>query len=261
MFVLGNVLFALLHEVGHAVIRDFEVPVLGLEENSADTIAAVALVLLDRQHPDVGFSAALGVAALVQAYVWKTGIEREHGEVMLWAQHGLSAQRYARLVCLLYGSDPDRFGWVAEASQMDENRAEGCEDEWCIAEHAVLWLHDSYRMPAGDRATRPAASIEVRYGPALDADEKELLEFLKRHELLPRMASLLETLFAFPEALTLKLTRCHVPNAYWDGEYREVVLCYELMAAFAENASRPEVARLLERFRADQQQTGRSLEQ
>ena len=42
-FILGNVLFVLLHEFGHAVIRDFEVPLLGLEENSADTLAAVTL--------------------------------------------------------------------------------------------------------------------------------------------------------------------------------------------------------------------------
>ena len=70
-FVLGNVVFVLLHEFGHAVIRDFEVPLLGLEETSADAIAAVSLVLLDRQNPDAGFCTALGVTALVQAFVWE----------------------------------------------------------------------------------------------------------------------------------------------------------------------------------------------
>jgi hypothetical protein len=37
-FLLGNVAFALLHEFGLAVIRDFDVPKLGLEESSADTL-------------------------------------------------------------------------------------------------------------------------------------------------------------------------------------------------------------------------------
>ena len=162
-FLLGNVVFALLHEFGHAVISDFEVPLLGLEENSADTIAAVSLMLLDRDSPDGRFSTALGVAALVQAYVWETGIEREHGEVLLWAQHGLSAQRFARLVCLLYGNDPARFDWVAEAAQMNEIRADGCAHEWWVAEHAVLWLLETYGIPQGERASRPGAEIEVRY--------------------------------------------------------------------------------------------------
>ena len=51
-FIVGNVTFALLHEFGHAIIRDFDVPLLGLEEESADTIAAVALIRLDAQHPE-----------------------------------------------------------------------------------------------------------------------------------------------------------------------------------------------------------------
>jgi hypothetical protein len=89
MFVKGNVAFALLHEMAHAIIADFDVPILGLEENAADTIAAVALILRDRESPDARFSASLGVTALVQAYVWQAGIEREHSEVVLWAQHGL----------------------------------------------------------------------------------------------------------------------------------------------------------------------------
>jgi hypothetical protein len=78
--------------------------------------------------------------------VWQAGIEREHSEVVLWAQHGLSAQRFARLVCLLYGSDPDRFGWVAESAEMDEIRGEGCEHEWQTAERAFLWLLDEFAV-------------------------------------------------------------------------------------------------------------------
>ena len=36
-FVLGNSVFVLLHEFGHVVIRDFNIPILGLEETAADT--------------------------------------------------------------------------------------------------------------------------------------------------------------------------------------------------------------------------------
>ena len=35
--MIGNVLFALVHEFGHVIIRDFDVPLLGLEEESAPT--------------------------------------------------------------------------------------------------------------------------------------------------------------------------------------------------------------------------------
>ena len=108
-FLIGNVLFTLLHKFGHVIIRDREVPLLGLEENAADTIAAVSLVRLDRRSPGKGLAEALGSAMLAQALIWKTGLESENLPEMLWAQHQLSAQRFARLVCLLYGSDPIRF--------------------------------------------------------------------------------------------------------------------------------------------------------
>jgi hypothetical protein len=252
MFVLGNVVFALLHEFGHAIVRDFDVPMLGLEENSADTIAAVSLVRLDRQNQSSGFATALGVTALLQAYVWEAGIEREQGQVLLWAQHGLSAQRYARLVCLLYGSDPDRFAWVAEVAKMEDIRADGCEDEWQIAERAVIWLGETYGVPPDERLSRPAADIVVRYGPARDAADRAMLAWLQQRELLERTAGLLQTRFAFPEPLTLKLSHCGIPNAYWDLEYREVILCYELISHFRKLGDRPEVSRLVERFQASQ---------
>src|SRR5213592_3720638 len=36
-FVIGNTLFALLHEMGHVIIAEMKLPVLGREEDAADT--------------------------------------------------------------------------------------------------------------------------------------------------------------------------------------------------------------------------------
>ncbi len=38
------------------------------------------------------------------------------------------------------------------------------------------------------------------------------------------------------------------PNAYWDVEYREVVLCFKFMTAFLTIADRPRVAAAIKRF-------------
>ncbi len=249
-FIVGNVAFALLHEFGHAIIRDFDVPLLGLEEESADTIAAVSLIRLDAQHPDAGFGEMLGVTALAQAYVWKTGIEREGARIALWAQHGLSAQRFARLVCLLYGSNSKANVWLVEAAEMEEIRTENCEDEWKIAERGVLWVRDTYGISPSQRSSRPAAEITVKYAQPLDANEARLAKLIQGRQLLEKLGQLVQASFAFPEPLTLKLSRCRVPNAYWDDEYREVVLCYELIEALEKYSQRPEVANVVERFHA-----------
>ena len=251
-FVLGNVGFALLHEFGHVAIRTFDIPLLGLEENSADTLAAVSLILLDRERPEAGFGEVLGVTALAQEFVWESGLEREQSEVILWAQHDLSARRFARLVCLIYGSNPDRYAWVAKVADMQENRAEGCSDEWRIAERAMHWVRETYGIPPNKRASQPSAAIDVSYGTPLDPTETALTEMLRQSELLERLARYMQTQFAFPEPITIRLTHCRAPNAYWDEEYREVTLCFELMTALLKIADQPQVAAAVDRFRARQ---------
>src|SRR5262249_54143643 len=43
-FVVGNTLFVMTHELGHAVIGTFHLPVLGKEEDAADTFATLAML-------------------------------------------------------------------------------------------------------------------------------------------------------------------------------------------------------------------------
>ena len=38
-FVVGNLLFVATHELGHAVVSEFDLPILGREENAADDFA------------------------------------------------------------------------------------------------------------------------------------------------------------------------------------------------------------------------------
>src|SRR5437016_3311471 len=43
-FVVGNTLFALLHEIGHVVIAELNLPLLGREEEAADTYATIRML-------------------------------------------------------------------------------------------------------------------------------------------------------------------------------------------------------------------------
>jgi hypothetical protein len=43
-FVMGNTLFALLHEMGHVAIDEMKLPVLGREEDEADAFATLRLL-------------------------------------------------------------------------------------------------------------------------------------------------------------------------------------------------------------------------
>ena len=44
LFVLGNTVFILYHELGHALIDQLGLPVLGREEDAADNLASIMMI-------------------------------------------------------------------------------------------------------------------------------------------------------------------------------------------------------------------------
>ena len=96
--------------------------------------------------------------------------------------------------------------------------------------------------PSEQAGIAASAAIDVRYGKPLDPTETALTGMLRQSEVLERLARYMQTQFAFPEPITIRLTHCRAPNAYWEEDYREVVLCFELMTALLKIAKQPEVA-------------------
>ena len=43
-FVVGNMLFVFVHEMGHALVHEMDVPVLGREEDAADAFATLTML-------------------------------------------------------------------------------------------------------------------------------------------------------------------------------------------------------------------------
>lgn len=252
-FILGNIVFVLLHELGHAVIRDFQVPILGLEENSADTLAALTLIRNERRSTGVqaayAFSNLLGMAAVGNTLTWRSGVEREHRELIYWAQHDLSARRGARIVCLLLGSDPDRFGWLIEAVEMPEIRAANCADEYTQAAQATAWVAQTYgRMRAG-QGTDSQREIRIEYFDTRTAVQARLVSRLREAQVIEKLTAYYDAVFRFPQPLTVRLVSCGTPNAYWDADLRQLRFCYELLDTLHQLSADPSIAKAYAAFR------------
>ena len=87
VFVLGNVLFTLYHEIGHALVHAFDIPVLGREEDAVDGLAAVLMI---PETPDPLMD-ALVIAA---ADGWALTARRADGrKLSYWDEHSLDEQR------------------------------------------------------------------------------------------------------------------------------------------------------------------------
>src|SRR5262249_39189097 len=93
-FVSGNLLFTLLHELGHAAINQFDLPVLGKEEDAADSFASTRLIRVGSEFSD------RVVASAAQSLFLTDRRDRQEGEsVPYYDEHGLDQQRAYQIVC------------------------------------------------------------------------------------------------------------------------------------------------------------------
>jgi len=119
----GPAVFVMLRESGHAIFDLLKVPILGREEDAADTFAAVVLL---RARQDVALRTLRGAAwAYLNEASSRTPNEGDFADI-----HGLDSQRYYNILCMAYGSDPKYFAGAVTDRHLPAKRAEGCGAEY-----------------------------------------------------------------------------------------------------------------------------------
>lgn len=97
-----TIAFILLHELGHALIHELDLPAVGREEDAADELATIlAVQALDDRGVELALTAAHWFNLMGSEQI-------ELSKLPFWDEHGLDKQRYFKILCLLYGSTPTR---------------------------------------------------------------------------------------------------------------------------------------------------------
>src|SRR5215471_13717641 len=154
-FVIGNILFAMLHELGHVAIVEMELPVVGKEEDAADSFAAVRLIRLGSE-----FSHRVLVEA---AKGWFLSVRRDKAsgdEVDFYDTHGLDQQRAYQIVCFMVGADPVQFKDLAKETKLPEDRQKSCAGDYSKA--LASW--ELVLNPHRRSADQPKTKIDYAYG-------------------------------------------------------------------------------------------------
>jgi hypothetical protein len=122
---LGSVnTFILAHEFGHALIHNFELPVLGREEDAADGIATV-LLLKAEEGPTFAAEAAEFWAAF-------SGRQEPPALAEYADNHSLDRQRSDNILCWVAGSNEGILEAFAEGGVLPESRLVTCPAEWAL---------------------------------------------------------------------------------------------------------------------------------
>ncbi|NOT07320.1 MAG: hypothetical protein HOP28_03855 [Gemmatimonadales bacterium] len=120
--VAGTLMFAMMHELGHALIDVLRLPTTGREEDAVDQLATLLLL----RQGAAGDSLAFGA---VGWFVTNAQTNR-FDEIALADDHGLDQQRVYNIICWIYGRDPSRYPEVLRDGLLPEHRADRCPAEY-----------------------------------------------------------------------------------------------------------------------------------
>ena len=118
--VEGAYSFIMMHEVGHALIHQLDLPVTGREEDAVDQLAAITLI----SSGEKGARAALnGVLALQDQ-------DAAYGDADFAGEHSLGPVRLFNVMCWVYGSDTQKYAWLVAQGTLPRDRAVRCPGEY-----------------------------------------------------------------------------------------------------------------------------------
>jgi len=124
--VAGATLFIFFHEAGHALIRLDALPVAGREEDAVDQLATLLLLVSGRQ----GEKAALDGATTFLAREKDAKSQAALAKLAFWSAHALDQQRFANVICWVYGKSPAEFQYLVEDGTLPADRAPQCAAEY-----------------------------------------------------------------------------------------------------------------------------------
>jgi hypothetical protein len=121
--VSGTIIFTLFHELGHLLIGELDLPVIGKEEDAVDEFSTILL-------SELGQEKATLAAALQFALAGNQEMTIPSQSLHFWEEHSLSMQRFYSLICLVYGKDHQKYAALAQEVGIPEIRQKKCQIDY-----------------------------------------------------------------------------------------------------------------------------------
>jgi hypothetical protein len=223
-FVVGNVLFVATHEMGHALIAEMGLPVLGREEDAADEFA----VLTALQHGEKDFSDRVLIDSAEGWFMDARRDKKIGDKPTYYDQHGVNEQRGYQIVCLVFGSNPVRFKELADETKLPDDRRRTCAWDYDTASRS--W--EAVLAPHRRVADQPEAQIQVKYEDAKGELEVYAQTF-RAIRFLEAITDLAAGRFAWRYPITMEMRTCGEVDARWTNATRTLYICYEMAQDFA----------------------------
>jgi hypothetical protein len=223
-FVAGNLLFVGFHELGHAVIGELRLPVLGREEDAADSFATLALL-----EEGTDFTVNVLVQAARGWFLMDRRDQKTGDTPDFYDAHGLDQQRAYSIVCLMVGSDEKQFKDLADWVQLPKDRQQTCKQDYEGAKYA--W--NEVLKPHLRALHQTKSKIDVVYDTVSGKLDTYYRSF-RSIGFLETLADYASLRFVLPRPIGIVMKSCGDTNAWWDPPTLKETLCYEMADDFVE---------------------------
>lgn len=115
--------FVFLHEIAHALIDQYKLPVAGNEEDAADRASAYINL------KELGDEGVRAVYAAADAFAIESK-QSDNSKRNLADEHLLREQRFYNSLCMIYGSDPEKHSKILADNYLPKERAVRCKGEY-----------------------------------------------------------------------------------------------------------------------------------
>ena len=220
-FAANNSLFVLYHEIGHLLVDQLDLPVLGKEEDAADNMATWMLLRRGTKAADQALADA-AYGWLLSGLAYGSDIADED----LYANHSLDRQRAFQIVCLMVGSDAKTFRSIANDYAIDDDRQGSCAADYGLVNRSLNIL-----VGGGARKIERPTEVTVVYHE-VNGTLKQAADAFRASGVFDQVANELRSQYSLPRPIRFSAERCGEANAFYDPDIIEISFCYEMMQDF-----------------------------
>lgn len=151
----GATVSMFLHEVGHALIDGWDLPITGREEDAADQFSTLMLINGMPNGDQIALDGARSFKLLADL---EKDLEKDYSD-----PHSVDEQRFFNTICMVYGHRPEHYEYLITNGTLPVERAFDCERDYArqnkswqrlLAPHLVS-SHGTPAFKIGDHGDQP----------------------------------------------------------------------------------------------------------
>jgi Putative metallopeptidase len=127
------------HELGHALIDVWQLPVTGREEDAVDQLSTLVLIEGAEEGAQMALDGAMSFKLTADLFKAETK--------QYWDEHSLEEQRFYDTICLIYGHDDQKYDYLVTNGTLPEERAIYCVEDYLKVKKAWGQLLRPYLKP------------------------------------------------------------------------------------------------------------------